>query len=254
MEFIGSRKVKKPLPVRVVLVSPEHSMNVGMIARVVKNFSVTDLAFVKPKCKVDFEAFKFAKHSKEVLDDAKYFDNVEEATKGFDLVIGTTGVVQRFNSSLKNPIQLPELNELIVGRRVAIVFGSEGVGLSEQDLAKCDVVTTIPAEQVHPILNLSHSVAIVLYSLFFSHKTKKLYKLANNAELTALNYLFSEIVDNLHDTRPRFRNPAKSKISFKRLIGRSALAETEAQTLMAVLSRIYKKINKVNADSKSRTK
>ncbi len=242
MEFAGSRKVKRPLPARVVLVRPEYSMNVGMVARVVKNFGVTDLAFVEPKCAIDFEAYKFAKHSKEILDEAKSFDSLEKATSGFDLVIGTTGVINRFTGNLKNCVSLPELNPLVAGKRVAIVFGSEGNGLSQSDLAACDVLATIPADPAHPILNLSHSVAVVLYSLFYSRHVKPKYAAAEKKEIDALTYLFSQLVDEAVKSKSELHDPQKAKLAFKRVIGRANIAATEAQTLMAVLSRTAKKL------------
>ena len=118
MEFTSSRKVRKPLPVRVVLVRPEYSMNVGMASRAAKNFAVTDVAFVNPQCAIDLEALKYAKHSKEVLDNAKTYASLQEAVAGFDLVIGTTGVLQRFISSLKTCVSLPELPAIVRGKRV----------------------------------------------------------------------------------------------------------------------------------------
>ncbi len=242
MEFTGSRKVRKPLPVRVVLVRPEYSMNVGMVARACKNFSVTDLAIVAPKCKLGFEATKYAKHSQEVLNNAKMCNSLEEAVAGFDLVVGTTGVVRRFTGSLKNCVSLPALNVIVSNRNIAIVFGPEGNGLTQGELDKCDVVATIPAERAHPVLNLSHAVAVVLYSLFFSQKTRPLFKPAAGKELRALNYLVSSIVDELRETHPPLRDAEKAKIAFKRVFGRTNMSQTEAQTLMAVFSRAAKKL------------
>ncbi|MFH0713645.1 MAG: TrmH family RNA methyltransferase [Candidatus Micrarchaeota archaeon] len=246
MEFTGSRKVKKPLPVRVVLVSPEYSMNVGMACRAAKNFSVVDLAIVRPKCALNIEAEKYAKHSKEVYENAKICDSLDEAIAGFDLVIGTTGVVRRFANSLKNCVSLPSLKDKINGKKIAIVFGSEGNGLTGEDLQKCDVIATIPAERAHPVLNLSHSVAVTLYALFFSGKTKSKFTTATTADLRALNYLFCEIVDELKKLekviylRPKMRDPDKAKVAFKRVFGRTNVAQTEAQTIMATLARVNK--------------
>ncbi len=243
MEFIYSKKVKTPLPVRVVLVRPEHSMNVGMVARVCKNFSVTDLALVNSRCEIDFEAFKFAKHSKEVLVKAKKFKKLEQAVNGFDLVIGTTGVVRRFSASLKYCIALPCLSSLVKGKKVAIVFGPEGAGLNESELKQCDVVTHIPAEKAHPVLNLSHSVAVVLYGAYFANKDNRLYKKTSKNDLKYLQNLFSQIIDQLEKTTsPKFRDPEKAKIAFKRVLGRSKIVDKEANLLMGVFARIRKKL------------
>ncbi len=243
MEFTGSRKVEKPLPVRIVLVKPERSMNVGMVARVAKNFSVTDLALVGSKCKIDFEAVKYAKHSREVLDNAKVVSTLSKAVKGFDLVVGTTGVVRRFTSALKTCIALSDLPLLIKGKKVALVFGPEGTGLSRKDFEHCDVVVHIPAEKAHPVLNLSHAVAIVLYALHSADKTKSLYKKADARDLKYLNSLFSQIVDKLKEkTLPELREPAKAKTAFRRILYRGNPAKIEVDALLGVFARIRKSL------------
>ncbi len=239
MEFTSSRKVKNPLPVRVVLVGPEHAMNVGMVARVVKNFGVVDLALVNPQCKLDTEAVKYAKHSKEILDNAKTYKSLKDAVKGFDLVIGTTGVIRRFTRSLKTCVSLPALPPLVKGKRVALVFGREGIGLTESEFTQCDVVTHIPADNSHPVLNLSHSVAVVLYALYAAKKEKFLFKTASAKNASYMEDMFSQIVDKLQtDTFPKFRQPAKAKIAFKRVLARSNIADGEIQVLMGVFSRM----------------
>ncbi|MDP3741844.1 MAG: RNA methyltransferase [Candidatus Micrarchaeota archaeon] len=243
MEFTSSRKVRNPLPVRVVLVEPEHSMNLGMVARAVKNFGVVELALVNPQCKIDVEAVKYAKHSKEVLENAKIYKTLKDAVKGFDLVIGTTGVVRRFTSSLKNCVPLPVLQPLVSGKRVALVFGREGIGLNESELMQCDVVTHIPADKAHPVLNLSHSVAVVLYALYASRNEKPLFKTASVQNVEYLENMFSQVVDKLQsDTFPKLRNPTKAKIAFKHVLGRSNVADSEMQVLMGVFSRIRRQL------------
>ncbi len=241
MEFTSSRKVRNPLPVRVVLVGPEHSMNLGMVARVVKNFAVTDLCLVNPQCEIDVEAMKYAKHSKEILDNVKTYKTLKDAVKGFDLVIGTTGVVRRFTSSLKNCVSLPVLPPLVNGKRIVLVFGREGIGLNEVELSQCDVVTHIPADRAHPVLNLSHSVAVVLYALYAAKNEKPLFKAATIGDVQYMENMFSQIVDKLHTgSFPKLRDPEKAKIAFKRVLGRSSVADSEMQSLLGVFSRIRK--------------
>ncbi len=239
------RKVEKPLPVRVVLVQPEYEINIGMAARAAKNFAVTDLALVKPACRVGFEAIKYAKHSEEVLDNAGTFSSLDQAVKGFDLVVGTTGVVKRFTGSLKHCLSIHQAVPLVRGKRVALVFGPEGTGLKESELARCDVVIHIPAERAHPVLNLSHAVAVVLYGLFYSGKKAGLYKKADSHNAEYLLGLFEDIVDKLGEkTVPKLRNPAKAKTAFRRVLGRCRLADAEVQTLFTVFSRVRKLLYK----------
>ncbi|MBI4406724.1 hypothetical protein HY571_02315 [Candidatus Micrarchaeota archaeon] len=239
MEFTLSRKVAKPLPVRVILARPEYEINIGMAARAAKNFSITDLALVEPCCSVGFEAAKYAKHSKEVIDNMRKFSSLNQAVEGFDLVVGTTGVVKRFTGSLKHCVSLSEAAALVKGKKVAVVFGPEGTGLTEQEFNRCDVVIHIPAEKAHPVLNLSHAVAVTLYGLFYAGKKTRQYKKAERHNVDYLLRLFDDVVDELGEkTVPRLRAPAKAKTAFRRILGRSRPADAEVQTLFTVFSRI----------------
>ncbi len=251
MEFTGkSRAVKKPLNVRVVLVRPEYQINLGLICRAMKNFNAVDLALVSPAQPPGPEAYKFAKHSQEILHNAKVYRSLKEATKGFELVIGTTGVLRRFRGNLKNCISTAQLPEFVNGRKVALVFGSEGIGLTDKELSQCDVIAHIPTGKAHPVLNLSHAVAVTLYAAFFSRKTGKLFKTATRKEVEYLNVLFSQIVDEIAHKNPKLRDVAKTKLAFRRILGRARVAETESQTLFAALGRIRKALKTLKKSPK----
>lgn len=243
-----STTVKKPLPLVVVLVGTEYEMNLGMCARTCKNFSVIDLRLVNTQCKVGFDAHKFAKHSEEVLESAKkkIYASVKEATSDCNVVIGTTGVLKRFTNRMKNPIELKQAPSYASGR-TAIVFGSEGIGLTEKDLESCDVVTTIPTDDAQPIMNLSHSVAVVLYEFSTQLKNKRnaYYELADTRKVNALNAMFSNIVNNsaVLKNGPKLKDTSKAKLAFKRITTRSKIGENEIQTLFAIFNKLNKHLN-----------
>lgn len=78
------------MEIRVVLVRPEYQVNIGAVARVMKNFAASDLVLVRPKAKVGFTARMYAKHSGEILENARKAKSIAEAAKGCDVIIGTT--------------------------------------------------------------------------------------------------------------------------------------------------------------------
>ena len=238
-----STTVKKPLPLVVVLVGTEYEMNLGMCARTCKNFSVVELRLVTPKCKVGFDAHKFAKHSEELLDNAKIYESVKDATVDCNVVIGTTGVLQRFNNRMKNPIELKQAPIHAKGK-TALVFGSEGIGLSEKDIDACDIVTTIPTDDAQPIMNLSHSVAVTLYEFSMQLKNQRnaYYELADKEKVDALNAMFANIITTAASLKqgPELKDTTKAKIAFKRLTTRSKIGENEIQTLFAIFNKLNK--------------
>ncbi len=232
---------------RVVLVEPEYELNVGSAARAMKNFGCTDLWLVRPRCKLGLEAVKFAKHSQEVLQNARTVKSLNAALKGVDFAVGTTGVVERYASNLKNLVPLRELaKKLSPSECIAVVFGGESRGLSEKELFRCDVVVHIPASAAHPVLNLSHAVAVVLYEFFaaglaggesaLDAKMRRRWRPASREDREYLEKLFSELVHSM----PVIKNPSKVSAAFKNVLERSRPSHDELQTLLAAFGPLKK--------------
>jgi len=224
---------------RFVLVRPEHDMNVGAVCRAIKNFGFAELWLVDPQCKLGLEARKYAKHSEEILSDAKRVGSLKEAIEGCDATVGTTGVPMRFHGRIfKNCIPLDRLYEKTRAfENVAIVFGPEGTGLSEQDTDLCDIVITIPTAPAHRVLNLSHAVCTCAYQLFLdSCRDKRTkdgieYKRASEHKIAMLENLFSEALKS----SPTVRDKKKVAKAFQRLVKRSLPSEDEVSTLLCSL-------------------
>ena len=223
--------------VRVVLVEPEYQINVGMAARALKNFGCSDLVLVRPRAKPGFTTKMFAKHAEDVLARAKTFGSLREAVKGCGVVVGTTAATNRFAHRLKNCVSARELPKKIRGRgRVALVFGSEGIGLREKDICACDLVVTIPSDSQQPVLNLSHAVAVLLYELYCSQGREKLFfETAASHKLKRLEQMFADALADANrapDGR-RVHDERKVATAFRRAMERSELADDEAQALFA---------------------
>ncbi len=227
------------MKVRIVLVRPEHDLNVGSVCRAMKNFGFCELWIVSPKCRLGFEAKKFAKHSEDVLESARVVKALCEAVEGCDAVIGTTGVTNRFRGRLfKNCIPVSGLYAKICKLgSVAIVFGSESTGLGEEEINACDVMATIPTAPQHRVLNLSHSVAVVLYQLSLDKARKKpasatrLYAPAPKQSLEKLQELFLDAVRS----SPTVRDKKKVAMAFNRVVRRALPSREEVSTLLCAL-------------------
>ena len=227
---------------RIILVSPEYGLNVGAVARAMKNFGFSELFIVSPKCDpTGFDAIKYSKHARELLESARICKSLSAAKKGCKLAIGATGILFRhWHETIRSPITLRALKGKLEGQKegkIALVFGSEGVGLSEKDISACDFLITIPASKQYPVLNLSHAVAIVLYelsSIQIAH-----FVPSGEAEKEQLVKSFGLLVDRF---ARKLRNPRKVKVAFRRMVGKAMLTDKECASILGVIRRTAREL------------
>jgi len=231
---------------RIILVEPEYEANLGACARLLKNFGHSEMWLVNPKADLKGkEAIKYAKHSVEILENAKITKSIKAAAKGCEFIVGTTGILNRWKGAIRNPLTLRQFVEAARKRRkgsYAILFGREGTGLSEEEISACDLLVTIPANDAHPILNLSHALAITLYGLSaikFPGKQKHFIEKAGGNEKEALIGKFDEMLGIVGKD---MRYPEKVKRAFRRVIGRSLISDLEAAALLGAFGRIRKRM------------
>ena len=151
---------------RVVLVNTRNSLNMGAAARAMSNFGFRHLRVVRPY-EVAFREAQSAVGAEELLADATEYDSVAEAVADCVLVVGTTAVRQR---GLQHPVM--RLEDAAVAMRqqwttapVALLFGSEKRGLSNDDLTHCHWLLRIPTNEENISMNLGQAVAVCLYEM-----------------------------------------------------------------------------------------
>jgi tRNA/rRNA methyltransferase len=149
---------------RVTLVRPRDPNNIGAVARAMKNFAFTDLAVVTPHPPVWSEVVS-AVNAADLLDNARVCGALDEAVADCNLVVGTT---DRTRVEEKQNLYTPlDLSRELTGSDydLAIVFGSEKHGLTNEDLSRCHRVMSIPTQPDCPSMNLGQAVAVCLYEL-----------------------------------------------------------------------------------------
>ncbi|HJJ34855.1 MULTISPECIES: RNA methyltransferase [Methanocorpusculum] len=218
----------------IVLVEPLYEGNIGFAARVMKNFGFHNMVLVNPP-KLTMECTARSSHAKDVLENAERI-TLEEVFARSDLCIATTGGLSK---SVSNPMRMPyysvaELREMIKGidGRIAILFGRENWGLNNEEIARCDIVCTIPTSDEYPILNISHAIGIVCYEL--AHLQRGEYLLANKTEMDAL---YAHIERFLEGIRHPVEKRETTVLLAKRVLGRTKLTVREASTLHGILRR-----------------
>ncbi|MBI4362432.1 MAG: RNA methyltransferase [Euryarchaeota archaeon] len=153
---------------RVVLVEPRHEGNVGSVARVMKNFGFSRLCLVNP-CPLGGQARAMALHARDILQGARRHRTLEAALRGAPLAVGATAKGSPGDGFLRGPRMTPrELAAHLKKRRpreTALVLGREDFGLRTEEMARMDLIVTIPTTRAYPSLNLSHAAAILLHEL-----------------------------------------------------------------------------------------
>lgn len=146
---------------RVVLVRPLQSGNIGVAARALANHGITDFVIVDPPGFDPELARRMAPNAHDIINNARFTETVEEAVAGAVMVIGTTGRLRRWDWPVLTPTQLAEQ---ISPRTTAILFGPEDSGLSNTDLARCHAIVSIPTAERRS-LNLGQAVTVICAQL-----------------------------------------------------------------------------------------
>jgi TrmH family RNA methyltransferase len=151
----------------VVLVRPRNPLNIGAAARAMSNFGAHRLRLVNPYAD-GFREARSAVGASDVLQKAEEFKTVAEAVADCALVVGTTAVRNR---ALQQPVRRLDENSggairtQLQTERVALLFGSEKIGLTNKDFSHCHWLLRIPTAQQNISMNLGQAVAVCLYEL-----------------------------------------------------------------------------------------
>jgi len=234
--------------VRVIIVGIEGEINLGFIARLVKNFDVDDLYLVSPVAKIGDEAKRFAAKAVDVLNKVVVVESIDEALKGLDISACTSAKIGEERDVLRHPMTPWDFANLALTKnKIGIVFGRESVGLTREEIAKCDLLVTIPANPEYPVLNLSHAVATILYELYktFS-KGQVFYEAADRGIIDRIIKYFEGVVTKL-ETDERRRN--RILASFKRILFRANPDKAEAYNLLYVMRKIYVKVGERSSEA-----
>ena len=229
---------------KIILIEPNGPLNVGSVARLCSNFEVEELRIVSPKCDIfSLEAKKMALKGQKYLDQYKKFDNLENAIFDCDLVIASCG---RIDLSKDAFIESSEdiFNWIFSLRKIknlAIVFGREDRGLTNDELLLANKTLNIPTSKNNPSLNLSHAVSIVLYELNKSSikNSSRQLDVFNPASSKQINDSFVEIEEMLLRVGYLLKHTSRAKINkFKKFILRANTSMQEINTLRGIVHQI----------------
>ncbi|MFX1444325.1 MAG: RNA methyltransferase [Promethearchaeota archaeon] len=240
----------------IVLISPETAGNIGAIARVMKNFDFKNLVIFNPIEEInkilDYETYGYAMHGRDILQNAKiiiiddkknHLSELKTLLKNFDLVVATTAKGKKY-TNIKRIAVFPEDFWLPISEKpinIAILFGKESRGLTNDEIRLADMILRIPASEEYPSLNLSHGCAIILYEIFKKlnilnvGRGKKPVLLANKIDRLILYDFIKEAIEIL-----KLKSYKEDYVyrAFKNVFERAFISKKELSLMLGLFSKV----------------
>jgi len=223
----------------VVLVSPRNPLNIGAAARAMSNFGFRRLRLVNPY-QVAYQEARSAVHSQEILREAQEYPTVAEAIADCRLVVGTTALGHR---ELQHPLRTLEYGGRMIRRAlatgpVALLFGSEKFGLSNDDLSHCHWLMRIGTRGS---MNLGQAVAVCLYELVRKAGALKpeARKAAKAEDLDRLTELLTGVLE-----RSGYVHTGSVEAKIRRLVRRLDLGAHDAEVWLGMMRQIQWKLGR----------
>ena len=227
------------MKIHFILIEPAVPENIGASARAIKTMGFNSLRLVNPVCFPNEKANWLAHGSVDILEEAKLFKSLKEASHDLDFIIGTSA---KKRSVKHDYYPASKLKEIIQHKgpaiqNLGIVFGREESGLTNSELGSCDLVSYIPMAAPYPSLNLSQAVMLFAYHL--SQLDKSLTIHSSSTRTPSYSILKTRIENILQSTG---MDPASSK--YNRILERlSILGEKDIKLLHSIAIKLIKKLD-----------
>ncbi len=227
-----------------ILIKPQLPENIGFCARGLKNFGFKNLDLVNPQeTWPNKKAIATSVRAKDILKKTKVFSNIEDAINKYDIVYASSARIRDINKKHLSFNKFIESIKKNRKKKIAIIFGPEASGLSNDDISHANYIFKIPTNKKFESINLSHSVILICYEIFKSFKKsyfkkeKKLMDVINKKKLnTFLNFL-----ENRLEKKGFFSPNEKKKtmlINLRNIFERTQLSNKELRILSSVFSKL----------------
>lgn len=232
---------------KIVLVAPRNPLNIGAAARAMSNFGVFDLRLVNAY-EVAFKEARSAVKAHKVLEEAREFATVADAIADCELVVGTTSLGPL--RTLEHSLRRLESGGKTIARKlgsanVALLFGSEKFGLSNEDMSHCHWLMRIPTREEHGSMNLGQAVAVCLYEII---RNPTAAKSKPDAKKSASVEQQERIAVRLEEVLARSgyvhkRTEGSTRMKIRRLVYRMQLNAHDAEVWLGMLRQISWKLD-----------
>jgi tRNA/rRNA methyltransferase len=222
--------------IAIVLVEPQIPENIGAVARAMNNMGIRRLILVNPeRCDLTRILRMATGTSIDIVEEMEVFEDLNEALAPFHYVIGTTARTGSQRPSLTNPRDLAQqLVPISQDNHVAILFGPEDRGLSNEHLRPCHTIATIPTAQFAS-LNLAQAVMIFCYDIFVASRLpseEALPRLANKFELEGMYDHLKAVLMRIGFIDPQ--NPEHWMLNIRRFLSRIPLRARDVRIIRGI--------------------
>lgn len=238
--------------IRIVLVNPSHPGNVGAAARAMKNMGLSQLVLVEPQEFPDPRAIWRAAGAKDLVESAQVVVSLDEALADCQLVIGTSARERKIPWPLVDPKTCAEkVYAEPDGVKVALLFGREDSGLTNDELRRCHLHVNVPTSDAYRSLNLAMAVQILCYELRMQSlgKARHIEPMDDWDEPLASSEDMERFYDHLSQTLAELEfydpdNPRQLITRLRRLFHRARMDQMELNIMRGVLAEVQKVIDK----------
>jgi tRNA/rRNA methyltransferase len=239
----------------IILVEPQLGENIGMVARAMANFGLSELRLVNPRDGWPSEkARSAASKADHVIDGAKLFDTLEEAIADLNFVYATTARERYGFKPVRSPVEatMTLRQKFVDGEKTGILFGRERTGLKNEEVALADEIVTFPVNPAFASLNIAQAVLLMSYEWMKTGledlSATRFHALeqtpATKAQLQGLYDHVEEALDARGYFRPLAKKP-KMVDNLRAVLSRRAFTETEIQVFRGIISSIDRFSRKV---------
>lgn len=233
--------------VKVVLVGTSHSGNIGSAARAMKVMGLKHMVLVDPQCEVDAQAIALAAGASDIALNARVVENLEQAVEDCGLVVGTSARSRTLEWPMLDPRECGEkFAQEGLHHKVAIVFGRERTGLTNEELQKCHYHVAIPANPEYSSLNLAMAVQTLCYEIRVAYLNQEQAQFAPPQEVEyarhhQLEMFYGHLEKVLVETQFISEDkPGQVMNKLRRLFSRARPEEQELNILRGILTAVEK--------------
>jgi TrmH family RNA methyltransferase len=225
-------------------VATRNPLNIGAAARAMSNFGFRHLRVVSPY-EPAFREARSAVGAAALLSNAEEYTSVAEAVADCNLVVGTTALGQR---DLQHPLRRLEhgarmIRKQLGSSRVALLFGSERVGLSNQDLSHCDFLMRIPTHEANISMNLGQAVAVCLYELVRDGKSVQQTESPKQATAADIERVTALLLEALRISGYlKSHRAVPTEVNVRRLVRRLHLSTRDVEFWLGILRQMMWKM------------
>lgn len=234
------------MSLRIVLVDTHHPGNIGAVARAMKNMGLRELHLVRPHHFPNAEATTRASGADDVLDKAVVHQDLDSAIAACGLIIGTSARKRHLPWELVEPRECAHraVQASLTGN-VALVFGSERFGLTNEEVTSCNLLVTIPTHPDYSSLNIAMAVQVLAYEIWLLTRPgvpdpqAPEVPLATGADMARMYVHLEQVLDEI-DFRDR-TGGGQLMVRIRRLFNRAQVDQNEVNILRGILTAVQSK-------------